>query len=122
MLANRHLASCVSVAVLFSSQSPAASCSSQAVSDLLQHADDARAWSEFWEEDDPGEAMAQMMRARRLWRRAEFLLVRNACLNAPDAAGYGQQIANGQRWARRFEASATQGTPAVFAVVPIPHH
>jgi hypothetical protein len=108
MLANRYLASCVSLAVLFSSQSPAASCPTQAVADLLQRADEARSWSEFWDDDDPGEALAELERALWLFGRAELMLVRNACLDAPDAVGLRLEVANGQRWARRFAAGAQE--------------
>ena len=116
MLAHQYLAQGFSFAALLYSQSLAASCPTRIIADLLKQADEARSISEFWEEDGPSEALAELDLAIQLFGRAEFMLVRTDCLNAPGANGFSLQVANGQRWARRFAAKAS-GLPTVVAKI-----
>lgn len=108
----------VSVFLLVLLPRVALACPDDALSDLLQRADEARSWSEFWEDLDPRESRVEMLRARWLFGRAERLLVQGGCLDTESGFSFSGRIADGQRWSRR--AAATRGLPAaaVAAVSP----
>ncbi len=112
--------SCVSLALLVLTAAPALPCPIDSLAGVLARAEDARSWSEFWEDMDPGEAQAELRRARWLYGRAERRLLQSDCLDADDGAGYRLATANGQRWVRRALASRSQpaGVAAVAAVNP----
>lgn len=98
---------------------PAQACSDLQVRSLLQRAEEARSWSEFWEDLDPNEARVEMLRTRWYLSRAELLVLRDRCLDTASGAGFGGRIADGQRWVRRAAAQrARVAASAVAAVSP----
>ena len=92
----------------------ALACPDEALSRLLQRADEARSWSDFWEDLDPGESRTEMLRARWLFGRAERLLLQDGCMDTSSGFGFAGRIADGQRWSRRAAARAP-GSAAVAA-------
>ncbi len=111
--------SCVSFALLMVSCAPALACPSDAVERLLGRAEEARFWSDFWEDIDRRESRAELVRAAWLFRRAERLLVGDYCLDLPAGPGLALQVAGGQFWTRRAAGRLLPPPPpAIAAVTP----
>jgi hypothetical protein len=110
--------SCVSLALLALASAPALACPTDSIARLLDRAEEARFWSDFWEDIDPREARAELARAGWLLGRAELLLLDDHCLDSPAGLGFAGQIAGGQVWMRRAAGRRRPGAPAIAAVTP----